>query len=451
MTSTFVDIDDAGLEILTDDERAEYASYCADYLADWNNRARTEQLPPPGNWLVWLLITGRRWGKTRAAAEWMRQRVFELPGFYGICAPTFSDTRDVCVEGGSVALPSGFLSVCKPGEVEKYNRSQNEITMSNGSKIKMLSADEPDRARGWGFHSVWCDEFSSWRYPDTWYLTLLPATTMADDHRFVVTTTPKPNLLTKALLKQADERPDLVRLVRGRTVDNAANLGEGAVAELERSMTQRQVRQELYGELLEDLDGALWRQDTIDKSRVHGMPDPDLIETVVTAIDPAGTSHEHSDETGIIVAARTNGRCPKCGPVAVPHAYVYADRSGRYTPAQVAHTAIRAHDDYLGDRVVAETNFGADWIESGLRAVDPSIPYKTVHASRGKVVRAQPVAALYEQARVHHVGTDLDVLESQLCEWTPGDKSPDRLDALVWALTELLLGEPEIKRGGVVW
>lgn len=418
-------------------------------LHDWDLIARENQLPPEGDWLIWLLITGRRWGKTRTAAEWMRRRALSTVGVYGICAPTHADTRDVCVEGGTSKRPSGLLSVCRPGEIANYNRTHGEITFSNGSKLKMLSADEPDRARGWGFYSVWCDEFSSWRYAATWYETLLPATTMSDSHRFVITTTPKPNPLTRALLERAKTDPR-VKLVRGHSSENAANLGLGAIDELRSQLTARLARQEIEGELLEDADGALWTQDLIDAQRLT-LPDPANqyakgFTRAVVAIDPAGTTGENSDETGIVAAAKTDSRwCPACGPVTETHAFVLADRSGRFSPDEWARRAIALYDEVEGDRIVAEDNFGKDMVEFTVRTVDHSVPFKRVHASKGKRVRAEPIAALYEQGRIHHVGP-FDLLEPQLTTWEPDSgESPDRLDALVWALTDLMLGEEHRK------
>jgi predicted phage terminase large subunit-like protein len=395
----------------------------------WDDLAREEQRPPQGDWLVWLLVTGRRWGKTRTAAEWLRKRALDTPGTYAICAPTYADARDVCVEGGSPGKPSGFLSVCQEGEVELYNRSLGEIRMVNGSKVKLLSADEPDRARGWGFHAAWCDEMSSWRYPETWYLTLLPAVTMDDRHRFVITTTPKTNQLTRDLLKQAESDP-AVHLTRGRTIDNAANLGAGVVEELERQMTQRRIRQELYGELLEDVEGALWTLEMIDRYRLgskleHGIAQG--LAKVVVGVDPAATSTDEADETGIVVAGKGNdGR-----------GYVLDDRSCRASPNDWGRRAIQAYRDHEADLIVAEANNGGEMVAHVLKTVDARVPVRMVHASRGKRVRAEPVAALYEQGKVSHIG-GFSELEDQLTSWVPDSgESPDRMDALVWAMAEL--------------
>ena len=321
--------------------------------------------------------------------------------------------------------------MCREGEVQRYNRSLGEIVMANGSKIKMLSADEPDRARGRGFHAVWCDEMSSWRYPATWYETLLPAVTMADRHRFVVTTTPKRNELTRALLARAEAEPDKVRLVRGRTLDNRANLGAGVVEELERQMTAHQVRQELYGELVDDVEGALWTLDLVERSRVRAVPD---LDRVVVGVDPAATSGPNADQTGIVVVGRRGD-----------DAYVLDDRTLRAGPDGWARAAILAYEDHEADVIVAEVNQGGEMVTQVLRTIDSGVRIRTVHASRGKQVRAEPVVARYEQGHVHHVGVLAD-LEDQLCSWVPGQgASPDRLDALVWACTELFPAKRKMK------
>ena len=276
-----------------------------------------------------------------------------------------------------------------------------------------------------------CDELAAWRYPDAWDQ-LQFGLRLGDMPRTVVTTTPKPTRLVKALAERTD-----VHVTRGATFDNAANLSAAALAELRaRYEGTRMGRQELYGELLDDVEGALWTHAMIDD---HRRPMPELVR-VVTAIDPAVTSGEDSDETGIIVAGiGTDG-----------DGYVVADRSGKFTPDAWARRAVAAHDEHQGDRVVAEVNNGGDLVELTLRAVDPTVPYRKVTASRGKRLRAEPVAALYEQGRIHHVGV-LTALEEQMLTWTPesGD-SPDRLDALVWALTDLMLTESKARRRGLI-
>lgn len=408
--------------------------------------ARPQQRPPEGDWLIWLLITGRRWGKTRSAAEWLRDRALSEKGAYAICAPVYSDVRDVCVEGGQrepINRRSGFLSVCEEGEVVAYNRSLGEIRMKNGSRIKMLSADEPDRARGWGFNAAWCDEFSSWRYPATWYETLLPAVTMADTHRFVITSTPKPNELTKALIKRSGEDERVV-LVRGRTIDNESNLGRGAVGELRSEMTARQARQELDGELLEDVEGALFSYVQIERARVGFGIMPEL-DKVLVAVDPSNTANATSDEAGIVVVGRgLDG-----------DAYVLDDLSGIMDPTTWARTAWQAALKWNAEAVVIEEDGGGLNLRSSLllgwnevefqyrragRIKPATIAAKT--EGRSKRTRAVPVSLLYEQNRVHHVirNDAMDVLatlEAEMTSWDGTGESPNRLDALTWAIRHL--------------
>jgi len=407
---------------------------------DWSRQARPEQLEPEGEWLIWLLVTGRRWGKTRSAAEWMRKRALSEQGVYAICAPTYGDVRDVCVEGG-ISEPSdrrsGLISVCAPGEIENYNRSIGEIRMRNGSKIKMLSADEPDRARGWGFNAAWCDELSSWRYPATWYETLLPAVTMADTKRFVITTTPKPNALTTALMKRA-ETDSSVALVRGRTIENAANLGKGAVAELRLQMTERLARQELEGELLLDTPGAIATFALLDLGRRTVAAE--RVRTVVS-VDPAVTDTSESDETGIAVGLRAVDG----------HTYLIEDASCRVSVSAWARRAVAVAVENGAGMILYEKNQGADAIRNVLqRALDEvgvkDVVLKEVTASKSKFDRALPLQNAIERQEFHLVGY-FPELEAQLTSFTADHKgpSPDRLDAVAHLFNEL--AEPEKETG----
>jgi phage terminase large subunit-like protein len=321
--------------------------------------------------------------------------------------------------------------VCREGEVENYNRSLGEIRMANGSRVKMLSADEPERARGWGFHAAWCDEFSSWRRPATWHETLLPAVSMDDTHRFVITTTPKRNELTRMMLRRAEADPAAVRLVRGHTLENAANLGAGVVEELRSSMGARLARQELEGELLEDVDGALWTQALIDAWTVEEFPD---LDRLVIAVDPAVTSGENADDTGIVVAGRTG-----------PLGYVLEDHTCHLSPQDAMAHVVRLYRELSADAVIVETNNGGDYIPALLHTIDPSVKVQTVRASRGKLTRAEPIAGLTENGRLRFVGGEgLRSLFDQMTTYVPGESSPDRLDAFVWAVTALF---PELDAG----
>lgn len=293
-----------------------------------------------------------------------------------------------------------------------------EIKLTNGSSIKLFSAQEPDRLRGPQFHGAWCDELAAWDYPDTWDQ-LQFGLRLGTHPQTIVTTTPRPVPLIKNLLARTDGS---VHVVRGSTFDNAKNLAPSALAQLRsRYEGTRLGRQELFAEVLEDVEGALWTHDLILRCEV-----PELTRIVV-AIDPAVTSGEHSDETGIIAVGKgIDGR-----------AYVLADRSCRDTPSGWAHRAVALYNELGADRVVAEKNQGGDLIEQTIRTVAPTIPYKGITAKQGKRLRAEPIAALYEQGRVSHCG-EFQKLEQQMLEWVPDSgTSPDRLDALVHAIQEL--------------
>jgi len=377
--------------------------------------ARSEQIPTDDEWSVWLYLAGRGAGKTRTAAEWITWQATRNPKTrWAVLGATFSDVRDTCAEG-----ESGLLTILRRyGSLKHYNRSMGEIKLTNGSSIKLFSAQEPDRLRGPQFHGAWCDELAAWDYPDTWDQ-LQFGLRLGTHPQTIVTTTPRPVPLIKNLLARTDGS---VHVVRGSTFDNAKNLAPSALAQLRsRYEGTRLGRQELFAEVLEDVDGALWTHDLILRCEV-----PELTRIVV-AIDPAVTSGEHSDETGIIAVGKgIDGR-----------AYVLADRSCRDTPSGWAHRAVALYNELGADRVVAEKNQGGDLIEQTIRTVAPTIPYKGITAKQGKRLRAEPIAALYEQGRVSHCG-EFQKLEQQMLEWVPDSgTSPDRLDALVHAIQEL--------------
>jgi len=401
-----------------------------DYSAQWirasryrwkAEQARQEQLAPEGDWNVWLYLAGRGAGKTRTAAEWLADQAISSPGTrWAIVAPTYADARDTCAEG-----ESGILNVLRRYKMLKdWNRSLGEILLNNGSRIKLFSADKPDRFRGPQHHGAWCDELAAYRYTDAWDQ-LQFGLRLGDKPRIIVTTTPRPTSLIRSLAN----RPDgTVAVTRGSTFDNANNLAPTALADLKlRYEGTRLGRQELYGEIIDEVDGALWTNSLLDETRVQECPP--LIRIVV-AIDPAVTSKPDSDETGIVVAGVTSDG----------HYYILEDVSLRAGPDAWARKAVEAYYRWKADRIIGEGNNGGDMIESLLRQVDPLIPYKKVTATRGKLLRAEPVASLYEQNRAHHVGSFAQ-LEDQMTNYTPlSDFSPDRLDALVWAMTDLMEG-----------
>ena len=381
-------------------------------------QARPEQIPPDGDWLTWLIMSGRGWGKTRTGAEWLAKEAIQYPDTrWAVVAPTFGDARDTCVEGESGL--QGVLNRYRM--IHRYNRSMGEIELRNGSKIKLFSAEEPERLRGPQHHGAWCDEVGAWRYDDTW-TQLQFGLRLGDTPRVCVTTTPKPRRLIKNLMTREG-----VVVTRGATMDNAANLSAAALTELlEQYEGTRTGRQELYGEYLEDVEGALWHLELLDDHRVRTIPEGEEVRTVV-AIDPAVTSAESSAETGIVVATLTrNG-----------HIYITSDVSMKGSPDTWARAAVAAYEMAGADCIVVEGNQGGDLHKTVLHTVSPNLPVKKVTATQGKKLRAEPVAALYEQGKVHHVGT-FPKLEEQMTTWLPTDReSPDRLDALVWAVTEL--------------
>lgn len=381
---------------------------------DWRARARTEQRRPDGAWRTWLILAGRGWGKTRTGAETVRQWARENPAArIALVARTAGDVRDVIVEG-----ESGILAVCAEHERPTWEPSRRRLTWPNGAQATTYSADVPDQLRGPQHHYAWADELAAWQYPDAW-TQLLFGLRLGDDPRVVVTTTPRPTPIIRELVASPT-----THVTRGRTHDNAANLAPQFLDAIVRQYEGTRLgRQELDGEILDDTPGALWKREMIRAVRVA----PPL-RRVVVGVDPAVSATAQSDETGIVVAALGED----------DRYYVLDDRSGRYSPDQWASRVVAAYREHRADRVVAEVNQGGNLVTATLRTVDRALPITTVHARRGKALRAEPVAALYEQGRVSHVGA-LHTLEDQMCSWDPtgDDRSPDRVDALVYALSAL--------------
>jgi predicted phage terminase large subunit-like protein len=405
------------------------ASQLADVLSDggWRSKARPAQLPPPGSWALWILLAGRGFGKTWVGSSYINElaetgRAKRI----GLIAGTAGDARDVMIEGESGILNTA-PSWCRP----LYEPSKRRLTWPNGAIATAYSSEEADRLRGPQHDFLWGDELATWSDAQaTWDMAMF-GLRIGQDPRCVVTMTPKPIKLLRDLLKR--EGDDAV-VTRGSTFDNAANLAPPFLAAIrKRYEGTRLGRQELFADVLFDTPGALWQQAWIDRDRVQSVGIGDF-KRIVVAIDPAVTSGENADETGIICAAIDDAG----------HAYILEDVSARLAPHEWAQAAIRLYKQYHADRIIGETNNGGEMIESVLRSIDPSVSYKSVHASRGKVVRAEPISALYEQGRVHHVGSFVQ-LEDQMCAFTSdfsratAGYSPDRLDAMVWALTELML------------
>jgi phage terminase large subunit-like protein len=392
----------------------------------WHKEARQSQLPPPGDWNIWLLLAGRGFGKTRLAAEWLAEQAATHPHTeWAIVAPTWRDCRKVCIEGSS-----GLLKAFLPGELDSVNASDLTVRLTNGSKIYGYSADGYERLRGSNLAGAWVDEAAVMACVDDMFAeALLPALRIGENPRVLITTTPRPIKFLRDLVAREDGS---VAVVRGATWDNAANLSKSALAELRARYEGTRIgAQELEGALLEDVLGALWSRQNIEDTRVLKLADVPTLTRIVVGVDPAVTSGEKSDYTGIVVAGRG----------ADGHLYVLEDLTMKGTPHACMTKAVSAYHRWRADRIVAEVNNGGDYLESVLRTVDENVAYTKVRATRGKFTRAEPVSALWEQGRGHIVGS-LPQLEDQMCVYTAdsGEKSPDNLDALVWAATELQVG-----------
>jgi phage terminase large subunit-like protein len=398
---------------------------------DWKFWGRPKQQPPPGDWRVWAILAGRGFGKTRTGVEWIRQRVFaEGARHLVFVAPTAGDMRDIMIEG-----ESGILTLSPRWERPDYEPSKGRLTWHNGARALLLSADEPERARGKQSDTIWAEELGSWRYPEAWHQ-LMFTHRLGDAYgvrpKSCVTTTPKPTPLIREFVERAGKDPGDVRLTRGTTYENKANLAQAFIDQVVRRYEgSRLGRQELLAEILDDTPGALWSRAQIDKLRVEDAP---AMRRIVVAIDPSATSGDEADEAGILVVGLGFN----------DHAYVLEDLSAILSPDGWGRRAVVGYNEWEADRIVAEVNNGGEMVEFTIRTVASSlkqtVPYRGIHASRGKRTRAEPVAALYEQDRVHHVGA-FGALEDELCthSFLDNEASPNRLDALVWAITELML------------
>lgn len=394
----------------------------------WIKAARPAQLTPAGNWRIWLILAGRGWGKTRTGAEDIANYALWNAGVrVGVIAPTYADARDVCVEG-----ESGLLRLIPPVCLKAWHRSTGDLVLMNGSRIKLFSADQPDRLRGPQHHRIWCDELCAWpsmeAFDQMWF-----GLRLGSDPRVVITTTPRNSELLRDLVRRGD-----VHLTHGKTDDNCDNLAPIVLEQLKaRYEGTRLGRQELNAELLEDSEDALFLRADIDRNRVRDAPE---LERVVVAVDPAMSSGAKSDETGIVAAGLgSDGMF-----------YILDDWSCRASPEKWAQRAVKLYEERKADMIVGEVNAGGDLIGRLIKQIAPKILFKPVRALRGKVARALPVAALYEQGRVRHVGS-LPKLEDQMATFSPRGlekKSPDRVDAMVWAVTELseaVRGEPRVR------
>ena len=389
---------------------------------NWSLYARDSQLPPPGDWNTWMILAGRGFGKTRTGAEWVRAQVGDgQTGRIALVARTLPEAQSIMIEG-----ESGLLNISPPWDKPTYEPSKRKLTWPNGAHALAFSSHEPDQLRGPQFDAAWCDELASWEYPAQTWDNLTFALRLGRRPRSVVTTTPKSIELVNTLTNGSG-----VHVTRGTTFDNKDNLApaffDGIIEQYDGT---RIGRQEIYAELIDEDEDALWKREWIEKARLPSHPP---VARIVVAIDPAMSAKPNSSETGIVVVGADMRR---------EHAYVLADESGRLTPNSWALRATHLFDKFNATRIIAEDNAGGDLVKSTLKAAVPrTLPYKGIKARRGKYIRAEPVAALYEQGRVHHVGR-FPMLEDQMCTWTPDlgpSHSPDRADALVHAITELMI------------
>lgn len=406
--------------------------------------AHEHQLPPEGAWRSWVILGGRGAGKTRAGSEWVRSMVEGAgprdPGRakrIALVGETIEQAREVMVFGDS-----GILECAPPDRKPVWVAGRKQLIWPNGAVAQLLSAHDPDQLRGWQFDGLWADELAKWKHAEAAWDMLQFCLRLGEDPRACVTTTPRNLPALRALLER-----DSTVMTHAATEVNRANLADGFIAEVEaRYAGTRLGRQELDGLMLADAEGALWTS-----AMLGGLQDetsPAEFDRIVVAIDPPVTGHKGSDLCGIVVAGVI---CD--GPKQDWRSWVIEDCSvAAASPLGWSTAAVEAFHRHKADRIVAEVNQGGDMIEAVLRQVDPDLPYKALRATRGKVTRAEPVAALYERGRVHHL-RGLGALEDQMCLMTAqgyqGSGSPDRVDALVWALTDLVLARGETKRPGM--
>lgn len=406
---------------------------------DWYLWARDDQLPPNlqpknarANWQNWILLGGRGAGKTRAGAEWIRAMALGIKPFatkpawrIALIGETFNDVREVMLEG-----ESGLLNIHPPQQKPTYIASRKRLEWPNGAVANLFSAEEPESLRGPQFHVAWCDEFAKWQYDEQVWDMLQFGMRLGDNPQIVITTTPRNKKQLKNLLSSEKSF-----VSKASTFDNRQNLAAIFLHNINENYAGTNLgRQELYGEIIEDRQGALWNSDLIEKLR-RRKKDYDYADfnRIILAIDPPATSHKKSNACGMIVAARGNDK----------KAYILADITMEAaSPIKWATKAVQTYHQFNVDRIVAEVNQGGEMVETILRTVDANISYAAVFARKDKKSRAEPVAALYEQGRIHHIGM-FELLEDEMCNFdqqiAASQKSPDRVDALVWAVSHLLL------------
>ncbi|HEY1944499.1 MAG TPA: terminase family protein [Roseiarcus sp.] len=396
---------------------------CQEVFHDWSLWARPEQTPPDGDWVYWLILAGRGAGKTRTGAEAVRQwtKSFAIVNLIGA---THDDVREIMVLG-----ESGLMAICPRAERPRYARASARLSWPNGAVSQLFSAEEPDRLRGKQHEKLWMDELAAWRHADAFEQALL-GLRLGDKPQAVITTTPRPTKLIKQLIEDKD-----AIVTRGSTFDNVHHLAEAFLKRITARYQGRAIgRQELFAEIVEEAPGALWTRALIERQRLAASAAPADYSEIVVGVDPPAKSGARADECGIVVVGRT-------GQGAI---HVLADLSSQGdTPGEWAARVGAAFRRFAANRVVAEINNGGDMVVAVLRQSEPNLPVRTVTATRGKFLRAEPVAAAYERGAVFHAGA-FAKLEDQLCALTPDFDakatgfSPDRADALVWAIADLI-------------
>ena len=439
------------LAMLSEEDRAEVIADLDPEALQWDWRfwARPEQLAPDDtSWSIFLALAGRGFGKTRASAEWVREKARDTsqgPLRIGLVARTSADVRDVIIQG-----ESGILAVSPPSERPEYQPSLRKLTWPNGNTALAFTSEEPSTLRGPQFHYAFADEFAAWRQiPDevgmTAWANLRIATRLGANPQIFVATTPKRVQVLKDLLKEAESKPDKIVIRKGSTMDNASNLAESYMEGILGVYDGTKLgRQELYGEMLDDIEGALFSQGNIDEFRGTSIPIGTPLKVV--GVDPT-VAEKPGDECGIVVMASTADR-----DLYKRQAWVLEDATIHGSPEQWAKRVVETARKW-GAPVVAEKNQGGALIRNAIQAIDPTIPVHEVWSKQGKALRAEPVALIYEQGRIHHLGYFAE-LESQMTTWEPEaarkTKSPDRLDALVLAATALMVLPPKGFGGGVL-
>lgn len=394
---------------------------------DWFLDARREQIEPPGDWwFIWLIMAGRGFGKNWAGSNWLVDKHrLGLAKNSGIVAATTNDLRRYCLEG-----PSGILSTAPNDFRPTYQPSKTRLLWPNGSVTLTFSSEEPDRLRGPNLDYAWCDEVASWRNPESVLEMLYLTMRLGDDPRVMMTTTPRPIPVVRNLLQR--EGDDVV-VTRGATKDNKGNLAKSFWDQIVKTYAgTRLERQEIYGELLEDFEGALWNHSMLEEAKKKECPG---LNKIVIGLDPPTSS---KGEAGLIVG----GLCDQ------KRAHILADLTLSGSPEKWGMAAVRAYHKYGANCIVAEVNQGGEMVKSVIHNIDPNVRIRTVRASVGKIARAEPAALLYEQGRVDH-HFDSPKLEDEMCAMVPGElkESPNRVDALVWCLWELIVQYNRAKAG----